>query len=90
MKHWVILSNDGLMEIAVPQCDTDWANIHIGYANTRRYKPRGSVSHRVSIPDMKFEKKQFKIFDMCDEVYAEHLLQNKQAILQLIERLNQQ
>jgi len=89
LQNWQIESSDGKAMIAIPACDTEWANIAVFYKDDfRRYQRCGHVQHTVDLPSLKFELDQTHYPDMRDDTYRAYLDENKAAIVALVARLN--
>lgn len=88
---WVIQSSDGVMDICVPQCCDEWANISIGYEDDykRSKHKNNSILRKVYLPSFKIDKDGGKSFGEMDfSIYEKYLHANKVEITALVERLN--
>jgi hypothetical protein len=78
------------MDIIVPQCCKEWANVTIGYTDDKRryqYKNR-SVSRKIRLPEFEIEPGSKGFGEMDFSIYQRYAEENKDAILALVERLN--
>jgi hypothetical protein len=88
---WIIQSSDGVMDISVPQCSENWANIGIGYSDEhkRRKHKNNSIFRKVFLPSFKIEEHSGKSFgEMNFCFYEKYLLENKDEIISLVIKLN--
>lgn len=88
---WVIQSSDGVMDICVPQCCDEWANISIGYIDDykRNQYKNNSMFRKVYLPSFEIDKDGGKSFGEMDfSIYEKYLHANKVEINALVEKLN--
>ena len=78
------------MILLVQACCPSWANIQIFPKDPElRHQKGGFASNRVAIPSLNCQTRNSGLWDMPFDVYPQHLQASREAILSVVERLNE-